>query len=329
MKNIVEVDNLTKYYKKFRALNNVSFTVKEGEIFGFLGPNGAGKSTTVRILNTLLLPTSGKVFMAGYDLGKEPYEVKVRIGLVPEVSNPYLELSCYENLLFTGRLFGMKNKDIRGEIDNLLNFFELESKRDVKAEFLSKGLRRRLTIAMGLINRPKLLFLDEPVSGLDIQSARLIKKLIREANGKGTTIFLTTHQLTVANDLCDRIAIIQDGEIKALDSPDRLKKAAKQSQAVEIHLSHSENLDTESLKSITNVDRLEINKGKIKLFTENPDILYPLLISWAEKNSVKIEIMNTLSPTLEDVFIEITGKGFKKGLKGPKKGRGSGEGNRV
>ncbi|MCD6120709.1 MAG: ATP-binding cassette domain-containing protein [Spirochaetales bacterium] len=319
MKNIVEVENLTKYYKKFRALNSVSFTVEEGEIFGFLGPNGAGKSTTVRILNTLLLPTSGRVFMAGHDLGKEPYEVKARIGLVPEISNPYLELSCYENLLFTGRLFGMKNRDIRSEIDNLLDFFELESKRDVKAEFLSKGLRRRLTIAMGLINRPKLLFLDEPVSGLDIQSARLIKRLIREANEKGTTIFITTHQLNVANDLCDRIAIIQDGEIKALDSPDRLKKAAKQSQAVEIHLDKLKDVDIKELKSLKTVERVDINKGQAKLFTEHPEILYPLLISWAERNNIRIEIMNTLSPTLEDVFIEITGKGFKKGPEGQKK----------
>ena len=321
MKNIVEVENLTKYYKKFRALNSVSFTVEEGEIFGFLGPNGAGKSTTVRILNTLLLPTSGRVVMAGHDLGKEPYEVKARIGLVPEVSNPYLELSCYENLLFTGRLFGMKNRNIKSEIDKLLDFFELEPKRNVKAEFLSKGLRRRLTIAMGLINRPKLLFLDEPVSGLDIQSARLIKKLLLDANGNGTTIFLTTHQLNVANDLCDRIAIIQDGEIKALDSPDRLKKAAKQSQAVEIHLDHSEGVNIKELKSLETVERVDINKGKAKLFTEHPEILYPLLISWAEKNNIKIEIMNTISPSLEDVFVEITGKGFKKSPEGPGKGQ--------
>lgn len=322
MKNIIEVENLTKYYKKFRALNSVSFTVEEGGIFGFLGPNGAGKSTTVRILNTLLLPTSGRVVMAGYDLGKEPYEVKARIGLVPEVSNPYLELSCYENLLFAGRLFGMKNRDIKNEIDSLLDFFELQPKRHIKAEFLSKGLRRRLTIAMGLINRPKLLFLDEPVSGLDIQSARLIKKLILEANRKGTTIFLTTHQLNVANDLCDRIAIIQDGEIKALDSPDGLKKTAKQSQAVEIHLNSVENINIEELKGLKIVEKVSINKKKIKLFTEKPDILYPLLIPWAEKNNVKIKMMNTLSPTLEDVFIEITGKGFKKSPERHKKRQG-------
>lgn len=322
MENIIEVENLTKYYKKFRALNSVSFTVEKGGIFGFLGPNGAGKSTTVRILNTLLLPTSGRVVMAGYDLGKEPYEVKARIGLVPEVSNPYLELSCYENLLFAGRLFGMKNRDIKNEIDSLLDFFELQPKRHIKAEFLSKGLRRRLTIAMGLINRPKLLFLDEPVSGLDIQSARLIKKLILEANRKGTTIFLTTHQLNVANDLCDRIAIIQDGEIRALDSPDKLKKAAKQSQAVEIHISRAENVNIEELKGLKIVEKVSINKKKIKLFSEKPDILYPLLISWAEKNNAKIEMMNTLSPTLEDVFIEITGKGFKKSPERHKNGQG-------
>ncbi len=193
----------------------------EGEIFGFLGPNGAGKSTTVRILNTLLLPTSGSVTIAGHDLGREPFAIKASIGLVPEISNPYLELRCYENLLFTGRLFGLSGKTVRKETDHLLNFFELESKREVKAEFLSKGLRRRLTIAMGLINRPKLFFLDKPVSGLDIKSARLIKRLIKKRNKECTTIFPTTHQLDVVNELCDRVAIIQNGKIKVIDTPQK------------------------------------------------------------------------------------------------------------
>ncbi len=309
MPPIVEVNGLTKYYKKFLALNSIDFTVNEGEIFGFLGPNGAGKSTTVRILNTLLLPTSGKVTIAGYDLGKQPYAVKASIGLVPEVSNPYLELTCYENLLFTGKLFGLPKRTIKKEIDHLLEFFELTNKRDTKAEFLSKGLKRRLTIAMGLINRPKLLFLDEPVSGLDIQSARLIRKLIKKRNEEGTTIFLTTHQLTVANELCDRIAIIQNGKIKAIDSPANLRKAASKAQVIELKLEGMEKRGKEyieELKNIEGVEKAYTEKGSIKVVVEELPRLYIEIPKWAEKRGTKILYMGTVLPSLEDVFIEMT-----------------------
>ncbi len=309
MPPIVEVNGLTKYYKKFLALNSIDFTVNEGEIFGFLGPNGAGKSTTVRILNTLLLPTSGKVTIAGYDLGKQPYAVKASIGLVPEVSNPYLELTCYENLLFTGKLFGLPKRTIKKEIDHLLEFFELTNKRDTKAEFLSKGLKRRLTIAMGLINRPKLLFLDEPVSGLDIQSARLIRKLIKKRNEEGTTIFLTTHQLTVANELCDRIAIIQNGKIKAIDSPANLRKAASKAQVIELKLEGMEKRGkeyVEALKNIEGVEKVYTEKGSIKVVVEKLSELYIEIPKWAEKREIKILYMGTVLPSLEDVFIEMT-----------------------
>ncbi len=309
MPPIVEVIGLTKYYKKFLALDSIDFTVNEGEIFGFLGPNGAGKSTTVRILNTLLLPTSGKVTIAGYDLGKQPYAVKASIGLVPEISNPYLELTCYENLLFTGKLFGLPGKIIKQEIEHLLDFFELTDKRDTKAEFLSKGLKRRLTIAMGLINRPKLLFLDEPVSGLDIQSARLIRELIKRRNEEGTTIFLTTHQLTVANELCDRIAIIQNGKIRAIDSPTNLRKAASKAQVIELKLEKIEQRAKEYIEQLKNLDGVEktyTEKGSIKVVVEDLSRLYIEIPKWAEKRGIKILYMGTILPSLEDVFIEMT-----------------------
>ena len=309
MPPIVEVFGLTKYYKKFLALDSIDFSVNEGEIFGFLGPNGAGKSTTVRILNTLLLPTSGRVTIAGYDLDKQPYAVKASIGLVPEISNPYLELTCYENLLFTGKLFGLPQKTIKKEINHLLEFFELTNKKNTKAEFLSKGLKRRLTIAMGLINRPKLLFLDEPVSGLDIQSARLIRELIKKRNKEGTTIFLTTHQLTVANELCDRIAIIKNGRIKAIDSPTNLRRASTKAQVIELRLENMENRAKEymeQIKKIEGVEKISMEKGSIKVVVENLPKLYIEIPKWAEKQRVKILYMGTILPSLEDVFIEMT-----------------------
>ncbi len=316
MPSIVEVSGLTKYYKKFLALDSIDFTVEEGEIFGFLGPNGAGKSTTVRILNTLLLPTSGRVVIAGYDLGKQPYAVKASIGLVPEISNPYLELTCYENLFFTGKLFGLPKRVIKQEIDHLLEFFELTDKRDTKAEFLSKGLKRRLTIAMGLINRPKLLFLDEPVSGLDIQSARLIRELIKKRNEEGTTIFLTTHQLTVANELCDRIAIIQNGKIKAIDSPENLRRAASKAQVIELKLTDMEIRAKEymrELRELEGVEKAYTEKGNIRIVVNNLSELYIRIPRWAEKKGIKILYMGTILPSLEDVFIEMTETTGEKG----------------
>ncbi len=220
MTHSIEVNNLTKYYDKFLAVDHIDFTVKQGEIFGFLGPNGAGKTTTQRMLTTLLTPTEGQILILGHDLTHDAYPAKRQIGLVPEESNIYTELTAWDNLMFTGRLYRMSKADRTARAQELLETFGLWEKRDVKAENFSKGMRRRLSIAMAIIHKPALLFLDEPTPGLDAQSARTIQGLIRQLSADGTTIFMTTHQIEEANQLCDRVAIINHGKIAAIDTPE-------------------------------------------------------------------------------------------------------------
>ena len=234
MNNAIEVKNLTKYYDKFLAVDHINFAVKQGEIFGFLGPNGAGKTTTQRMLTTLLTPTEGRILINGHDLSRDSYPAKRQIGLVPEESNVYTELTAWDNLMFTASLYRVPRSERAKRAQELLEVFGLWEKRDMKVENFSKGMRRRLSIAMAIIHKPALLFLDEPTPGLDAQSTRDIQAIIRQLNDEGTTVFLTTHQIEEANQLCGRVAIISHGKIAAIDTPERLKANFRRAQSVEV-----------------------------------------------------------------------------------------------
>lgn len=221
----VIADELRKSFNSFSALDGVSFSIKKGEVFGLLGPNGAGKTTTIRILSGLLKPTSGSALIMGNDVVKKPLEVKKSIGVVPETSNLYPELTCFENLVFAGRLYGMRSERIKTKADELLSTFGLKEKRDVLFSKLSSGMKRRLTMAASMIHEPPVLFLDEPTTGLDVMSARALRETIQSLKQKGITILLTTHYIEEADRLCDRIAIIVKGRIIVIDTPDALKKS--------------------------------------------------------------------------------------------------------
>lgn len=222
----VIANGLKKNYNDFTALDGVSFSIKRGEVFGLLGPNGAGKTTTLRILSGLLKPTSGSALIMGNDVVSKPVAVKKVIGVVPETSNLYPELTCFENLLFAGRLYGMKSERAKTKADELLTMFGLDDKRDVLFAKLSSGMKRRLTMSASLIHEPPVLFLDEPTTGLDVMSARALREIIQSLKQKGTTILLTTHYIEEADRLCDRIAIIVKGRIIIVDTPEVLRKSA-------------------------------------------------------------------------------------------------------
>ena len=221
----VIADGLIKNYNSFPALNGVSFSIKKGEVFGLLGPNGAGKTTALRILSGLLKPTAGKAQIMGNDVVREPLKVKKSIGVVPETSNLYPELTCFENLVFAGRLYGMKSEKAKTKADELIVMFGLGEKRDALFSKLSGGMKRRLTMAAALIHEPPVLFLDEPTTGLDVMSARALREIIQSLKQKGITILLTTHYIEEADRLCDRIAIIVNGRIIVIDTSDALKKS--------------------------------------------------------------------------------------------------------
>ncbi len=314
MSHTIEVNNLTKIYPSsgsgsgLLAVDQINFTVEKGEIFGFLGPNGAGKSTTQRMLTTLLTPTEGQILILGHDLADDAYPAKRQIGLVPEESNVYTELTAWDNLMFTGRLYRMSGADRTARAEELLKDFGLWDKKDVKAENFSKGMKRRLSIAMAIIHKPALLFLDEPTPGLDVQSARTIQKLIRQLSSEGTTVFMTTHQIEEANQLCDRVAIINHGKIAAIDTPEKLKQTFQQVQSVEVAFSLSAEALEEKLGTLPEVSTVLKIGDKWRLYTNSPPVLLPHLIEFSEKENLGIVSLNTLAPSLEDVFLQITGQ---------------------
>jgi ABC-2 type transport system ATP-binding protein len=307
MTNAIEVENLTKYYGDLLAVDHVDFQVRQGEIFGFLGPNGAGKTTTQRMLTTLLEPTEGRIVIDGHDLARDAYPAKRRMGLVPEESNVYTELTAWGNLMFTATLYRVPRDKREDRGRQLLETFGLWEKRDVKVEEFSKGMRRRLSIAMAIIHRPALLFLDEPTPGLDAQSARAIRDLIRQMNADGTTIFLSTHQIEEANQLCGRVAIINHGQIAAIDTPERLKAAFRRVQSVEVAFEP----DIPKTLKVSETFRVShsVKMGdKWRLYTEDPSALLPRVMDYARAHGLRVISLSTLGPSLEDVFLDITGQ---------------------
>jgi ABC-2 type transport system ATP-binding protein len=312
MNNAIEVNELTKLYGRAEAsvlaVDHINFEVRKGEVFGFLGPNGAGKTTTQRMLTTLLEPTEGRIVIHGHDLAHDAYPVKRQMGLVPEESSVYTELTAWDNLMFTAQLYrvGRAERDERAR--ELLETFGLWEKRAVKVETFSKGMRRRLSIAMAIIHRPSLLFLDEPTPGLDAQSARAIRDLLRRLNAEGTTICLSTHQIEEANQLCDRVAIINHGRIAAIDTPERLKAAFRRVQSVEVALEPDGGAHGEPLSTLPGVTTPVKMGDKWRLYTQDPSALLPQVMDYARSHDLRVVSLNTLGPSLEDVFLDITGQ---------------------
>lgn len=308
MELVIEVEELTKYYGSILAVDSISFSVLRGEIFGLLGPNGAGKTTTVRMLTGLTRPTKGTAKVMGFDIVRDPKKAKRRMNLVPEVSNVYAELSVWDNLMFAGEIYGVPSAERRRRGKELLEIFGLYDRRGDKAGKLSKGLKRRVVIAMALMNEPELLFLDEPTSGLDVPSARLIRNLIRNLSKEGVTIFLTTHNMEEANYLCERIAIMSHGKIAAIDSPENLKNSIESSKSVVISFSELRRELREKLSKLQGVERVIVEGDKFKLYTADPSIVLEEVFRLAQGEGLRIVSINTMGPSLEDVFMILTGR---------------------
>ena len=306
MENAIEAKNLTKYFDKFLAVDNINFEVTKGEIFGFLGPNGAGKTTTIRMLTGLAKPSDGSARIFGYDIQKQTIAAKRYVGIVSEFSNIYDDLSAWDNLMFTGELYQVSKPEREKRAEELLEMFRLNDRRNEKAKGFSKGMKRRLTLSMGLINTPQLLFLDEPTSGLDVQSALIIKDVISELNQKGVTIFLTTHAIEEANLTCDRVAIIHKGKIAAIDSPEKLKKTIQSVQSVEVAFDKTKPRTSKELEKIQSVNEVRKEGDKFKIYTHDPPNVLSGLWDYAKANDLKPISLNTLGPSLEDVFVRLT-----------------------
>ncbi|MGA2681584.1 MAG: ATP-binding cassette domain-containing protein [Candidatus Bathyarchaeia archaeon] len=304
--NDIEVVNLTKRYDNILAVDNINFEVKKGEIFGFLGPNGAGKTTTTKMLTGQTRPTSGTLTVAGKNMVREPIEAKESIGVVPENSNVYDEMSAWDNLIFAAQLYRVPKVEREKKAKELLELFGLYERRKDRAGVFSQGMKRRLTIAAGLIYKPMLLFLDEPTSGLDVQSSRMIRNLIKDLNRTGVTIFLTTHYIEEADQLCQRIAMINKGKIVALDSPEKLKASVEKHQIIEVSFDQTRNLE-QKLSTLKGLEKVVQFGDKFRLHVRSTSEEVPLLSDFASKNNLKIISINTLNPSLEDALVEMTG----------------------
>jgi len=305
--NAIEVSHLSKHFGKLVALNDISFSVKEGETFGFLGPNGAGKTTTIRILTGITVPTGGDAQIFSRDIVKETIAARRTMGIVHETSNIYTDLSAWQNLMFTAQLYDVPRSTREKRGRELLELFGLWERKDDKTNGYSKGMKRRLTLAMGLINDPRLIFLDEPTSGLDVQSNLIIRDVIRDLNEKGVTVFLTTHNIEEANLTCDRVAIINRGILAAIDSPERLKGTIQSVQSVEIALDPVPAHAEEALRGIATVSEVRKLGDKFRLITEDPPVVIAGVMAFASGNGTRVISVNTYGPSLEDVFIRLTG----------------------
>ena len=308
---IIQLKSLTKKFNSLAAVDGISFSVEEGEIFGFLGPNGAGKTTTISMLSTILKPTSGTALINGFDMIKDKADVRKSIGIVFQDPSLDEELTAYENLTFHGVMYDLK-KDMRERrIAELLKLVGLEKRKNDFVRVFSGGMKRRLEIARGLMHHPKILFLDEPTLGLDPQTRANIWDYIKKLNeNEKITIMLTTHYMEEADKLCDKIAIIDDGRIMALDSPQNLKRIVG-GDVVSIKSPDTKKISNAFAKEKW-VNKIKIHDGAIDVSVNKAEEMLPKLLKITNEIKSEIISISVHKPTLEDVFLHFTGKTIRE-----------------
>ncbi|OGS42239.1 MAG: ABC transporter [Euryarchaeota archaeon RBG_16_62_10] len=303
--------------KPVTALDSVDLRVEQGELFGLLGPNGAGKTTLLKILSTLLLPTAGKAYVAGFDVGTDFVEVRRRINMVSggEVSG-YGLLTVKENLWMFSQFYGIKSKVAIDRIDQMLKLFGMAEKRDVKVRTLSTGERQKMNVIRGFVTDPEILFLDEPTLGLDVNASRIIRDYILGwvGNGRDRTVMLTTHYMAEADQLCDRIAIIDNGRILACDTPENLKRLVRMNRTLKLDVTYMP--DKGSLGSVRGIENFTFHDDAERNLTSLKFVLVDEsavsdIVSEVVSKGAKIVSLQKTEPTLEDVFIKMVGKGFE------------------
>jgi ABC-2 type transport system ATP-binding protein len=306
MTSIVDALHLQKTYGKIRAVDDVSFEIKEGEIFGLLGPNGAGKTTTIRMLSGLTDLDKGEALVDGCDVVQDPVRAKQRLGVVPESSNLYGELTAFENLVYMAQLYGVPKAQWNPRVEELLKRFGLFERKDDRFQGFSRGMKRRLTIAAALVHQPRIAFLDEPTTGLDIMSARGLRDTIRKLKQSGVSVLLTTHLIQEAEDLCDRIAVIVKGKILLVDTVDGMKQRVKETEILELELEPLSETLMNALKAAEGVEGMTRSNSRLKLYGKTLMKKLPGIIRLIESNHVDIAAIRSLNPSLEDAFVKLT-----------------------
>ena len=305
---MVEAHGLMRKYGDLVAVDRIDFAVGHGEIFGFLGPNGAGKSTTVRMLTGYIPPTAGAITVAGHNLLSHPSAVRRHLGVVPEEANVYADLTVRQNVILMAEPHGLPKERRTHNCKYLLELFGLAERAKQKGRHLSKGLRQRLMLCMALVSDPDILFLDEPTSGLDVASSRLIREVITHMNrNQGMTVFLTTHNIEEADELCDRVAIINKGRIAAIDTPQALRATVHSRRSVEVRFTGDSAPAADMVDFGAGSETLRLAHG-FRIFGAEPGRIAQELAGRATARGFRIEHLCTLEPSLEEVFVHITSR---------------------
>jgi ABC-2 type transport system ATP-binding protein len=313
--NAISVEQIVKRFGDFTAVNGVSFAVDEGEVLGLLGPNGAGKSTLIRMLTTLLTPTSGTARINGFDVVKAPDEVRKSIGVIPQAMTTDLELSVEENLLIFAKLYGVPREKRKRLIDDLLGAVELTQWRDKQVKNLSGGMRRRVEIARGLVHEPRTFFLDEPTTGLDPVSRVAVWDMIRRIKEeRDLTVLLTTHYMDEADKLCDRIAIVDHGDLKALDSPMKLKASIPGRNVLEVSFGGAPDGWLGTLQCLPGVEGVVEQDNVYRIASSNGPATTTALVEAAAQAHVAVQSLSVQSTTLDDVFVHYAGRALRDAL---------------
>ncbi|MGA2868024.1 MAG: ATP-binding cassette domain-containing protein [Verrucomicrobiota bacterium] len=311
----IEVENLAKRFGDFVAVDSLNFSVEHGEIFGLLGPNGAGKSTLIRMLTTLVPPTSGTARVNHFDIVREANDVRQSIGVIPQAMTSDLELSAVENLTIFAKLYGIPREKRQRVIKQLLKEVDLEQWADKPVKMFSGGMRRRMEIARGLVHEPKIFFLDEPTTGLDpVSRVAVWEMLARLKRERDLTILVTTHYMDEADKLCDRIAIVDHGKLVALDSPLKLKASVPGKNILEVSFSGAPQNWAETLKALPDVAEVKAEENTFRISSENGPRTTVALMEAARAANASVTSLSVQSTTLDDVFVHYTGRQMRDSL---------------
>jgi ABC-2 type transport system ATP-binding protein len=313
--NAIEVLKIVKRFGDFTAVNGISFSVAEGEIFGLLGPNGAGKSTLIRMLTTLLVPTAGSALVNGFDIVRNPDDVRKSIGVIPQAMTSDLELSVEENLIIFAKLYGVPRPKRERLIAELLAAVELTQWRDKQVKHLSGGMRRRVEIARGLVHEPRIFFLDEPTTGLDPVSRVAVWEMLQAIKAeRHLTVLLTTHYMDEADRLCDRVAIVDHGELKALDSPLKLKASIPGRNVLDVSFSARPVGWPARLQRLPDVESVVEHDQVFRIASRNGPATMLALMEAAANANISIQSLSVQSTSLDDVFVHYTGRALRDAL---------------
>lgn len=313
MPAILEVKELVKKYGDFTAVKGVSFDIQEGEIFSLLGPNGAGKTTTISMLSTLYIPTSGDATIGGHSVIKEPMAVRNIIGVVPQDLALYEDLSARENLAFWGQMYGLSGKALGTRVDEVLEQIGLADRAKERVKAYSGGMKRRVNIGVGLLHKPRLLFMDEPTVGIDPQSRRAILDSVKDLNKQGMTVLYTTHYMEEAAELSDRVGIIDHGELIALGTQAELTRQVGENEILLLHIGEDEDAEAlaKSLKGIPDVLQATATDHEVSVIAREAEEILAPVVTKANERGIKINSIDIREPNLEAVFLHLTGRALR------------------